>query len=65
MQRHCDTWHLKVNTSKTKIVIFSKGKSWNKPDFMLNNDHLELVDDFDYLGIKCNCNGKFTKISRG
>ena len=47
-------WHLKINASKTKIVIFSKGKLRNKPEFMLNNDHLEVVDDFDYLGVRYN-----------
>ena len=27
MQSYCDTWKLQVNTSKTKVVIFSKGKT--------------------------------------
>ena len=26
MQLFCDTWKLQVNTSKAKIVFFSKGK---------------------------------------
>ena len=65
MQRYCDTWHLKVNTFKAKLVIFSKGNFRNKPNFMLTNDRLEVVDDFDNLGVKYNFNGKFTKIRRG
>ena len=61
MQRYCDMWNLKINASKTKIVIFSKGKLRNKPDFVLINNHLEVVDDFDYLGVRYNFNGKFAK----
>ena len=34
-----------------KVNIFSKGKLQNKPDLMLNNGRLEVVDDFDYLGV--------------
>lgn len=26
-QRYCKNWHLKVNSDKTKIVIFNKGRS--------------------------------------
>ena len=28
---------------------------------MLNNDHLEVVDDFDYLGVRYSFNGKIAK----
>ena len=28
---------------------------------MLINNHLEVVDDFDYLGVRYNFNGKFAK----
>ena len=29
MFRNCNIWKLSVNTSKTKIVIISRGKTWN------------------------------------
>ena len=64
MQNYCDTWHLTINTSKTKIVIFSKGKLRNKPDFLLNNDRLDVVVDFEYLGVRYNFNEKFAKKTR-
>ena len=35
MQLYCDTWKLQVNTSKTKIVVFSKGKIRQKPVFFI------------------------------
>ena len=50
-----------LSASKTKIVIFSKGKLRNKPGFMLINDHLEVVDDYDYLRVRYNFIGKFAK----
>ena len=61
MQRYCDMWHLKINASKTKIVIFSKGKLRNKPEFMLNNDRIDVVDDFDYLGVRYTLTGSLLK----
>ena len=27
LQQYCDTWKLEINCSKTKISIFSRGKS--------------------------------------
>ena len=35
MQSYCDTLKLQVNTSKTKVVIFSKGKIRRIPVFLL------------------------------
>ena len=55
---------LQVNTSKTKVVIFSKGKNKQKPDFYYNGEPIEIVDDFSYLGIKFNHNGKFGKTKK-
>ena len=52
MLLYCNTWQLQVNTSKTKVVIFSKGKiRRQKPVFYYNGDTIEIVVDFSYLGI--------------
>ena len=61
VHEYCSTWKLTVNTSKTKIVIFSRGKVRNNPNFMFGSDNLEIVDDYTYLGISFNYNGKFKK----
>ena len=58
---YCDLWKLTVNTSKTKVVIFSRGKVRNIPTFIFGKDNLEIVDDYTYLGIIFNFNGKFKK----
>jgi hypothetical protein len=46
---------------KTKIVIFNKRKITEKPVFTLNNEILNVVDDFTYLGIIFMHNGSFSK----
>ncbi len=64
MQNYCNMWQLQVNTSKKKSGYFSRGKLRNKPLFYLNGSNLDVVDDFSYLGIKFNFNGKFAKTKK-
>ena len=52
-------WHLSVNTEEKKVVIFAKGKLRKKPTFKFDNKNLEIVDEYKYLGIIMNFNGKF------
>ena len=61
VEHYCNTWQLTVNTSKTKIVIFSKGKVRKVPSFTFSGDVIDIVDDFIYLGIRFNYNGSFKK----
>merc|ERR1712030_160364 len=58
---YCKMWKLQLNTSKTKIVIFSKGKVRKYPTFKYNNDTIGVVDDYVYLGVTINFNGKIEK----
>ena len=55
---HCETWKLVVNSSKTIIVIFSKGRIQNY-NFILNNEAIEFVKEFKYLGIVFSRSGSF------
>ena len=52
---------MEINASKTKIVIFKKRKITEKPVFTMNNEILNVVDDFTYLGIIFMHNGSFSK----
>jgi predicted glutamine amidotransferase len=61
MYLYCKTWDLEINASKTKIVIFNKRKITEKSVFTLNNEILNVVDDFTYLGIIFMHNGSFSK----
>ena len=58
-EQYCDLWKLTVNTSKTKVVIFSKRKCRNAQNFRLYGANIEVVDSYSYLGIIFNYNGSF------
>ena len=45
VHNYCELWKLSVNTSKTKIVNFSRGRVRKYPVFMFGNNPLEVVDD--------------------
>ena len=61
---YCTLWKLPNNTQKTKVMIFSRGKSRNIPKFNYNGLQLEVVTDYRYLGIDFNYNGKFNKCKK-
>lgn len=47
---YCRTWKLKVNQSKTKVVIFG-ARTTDRYRFVLDGENLEIADNFKYLGI--------------
>ena len=61
MQSYCNIWKLNINISKTKIVIFSRGKARKYSKFNFRNSSIDVIDNFTYLGIVSNYNGKFGK----
>ncbi len=58
VEAYCKLWDLKLNASKCKIVIFSRGKVRKYPNFKLGSQNLEVVSNFLYLGLKLNFNNK-------
>ena len=50
-ESYCDEWKLTVNISKTKIMIFSRGRQSKRFHFFFNSTELEIVTDYKYLGI--------------
>lgn len=58
-QRYCKSWHLKVNSDKTKIVIFNKDRCHVDYSFKYGDISLEVVDNFKYLGVHFCKNGSF------
>ena len=58
---YCVNYNLTVNTSKTKIIIFSRGKVRKFPTFKYGNDSIEVVSEYVYLGVKMIYNNKFSK----
>ena len=61
LAEYCDVAGLKVNVDKTKIVIFSRGRTRNIPVFFLNNINFEVLPDYVYLGVLFNFNNKYQK----
>ena len=58
MEDYCHNWGLKINTSKTKVTIFFRGKVKNLPNFVLNGKKLDIVYSYKYLGVHFNYYGK-------
>ena len=50
---------MKVNVDKTKILIFSKGRMPVNFQFKSNGNDIEIVKDFNYLGIYFSRSGSF------
>ena len=60
LHRYCNIWKLKVNTGKTKIMMFESGRHTSH-DFIFYNAVLEVVSSFKYLGIWLFKNGHFNR----
>ena len=60
MEKYCEKWKLKVNVSKTKIIIFGSRKHLDRV-YLYNKKQIEIVDYFKYLGVPFTPNGKFTE----
>jgi hypothetical protein len=56
----CNRWRLQVNTNKTKILIFHKGRLAQNLEFKLGDSVLEIVNRFTYLGLVFTCSGSFS-----
>ena len=50
---YCKTWNLKVNTNKTKVMIFERGRK----DFYFDGKKFDLVESFKYLRLTLYKNG--------
>ena len=59
--QYYNTWRLKANTDKTKVIGFARGRQSTHLKFILNGSELEIVNEFNYLGILFNRTGHFNK----
>ena len=64
LDKYCKEWGLNVNVNKTKVVVFSRGKIRNIPDFNLNGNNVEVVFSYTYLGVLFNYNNKFNEAQK-
>ena len=57
---YCSKWGLEVNISKTKIIVFRKrGRVKGNEKWYYNHNEIEVVDNFNYLGVVLNYTGSF------
>ena len=63
IETYCGTWGLKINTTKTKAMVFEKGRH-TSCEFYLDNVKLELVTSFKYLGIHFFKNGNWFRTQK-
>jgi hypothetical protein len=47
---YSENWTIKVNTNKSKVMAFSKGRLPINLNFKMNNMELEIVSEFIYMG---------------
>ena len=53
-------WGLKINVNKTKICIFEKRKQRHNYEWQIDNEKLDIVDNFCYLGIRFHYTGNMS-----
>jgi hypothetical protein len=61
LHTHNNEWELTLSVDKTKIMIFRNGgKIKDNERFFYIGRALQTVDNFNYLGMLFNCNGRFS-----
>ena len=58
---YCLKNKLKINISKTKVIVFSRGKIRKLPKLKLNNEVVDVAWEYSYLGILFNYNNTFNR----
>lgn len=63
IEHYCNMWNLKLNVSKTKVMIFENGRHTSY-DFFLYNTRIEIVESFKYLGVYLFKNGNWNRTQK-
>ena len=58
-EEYCNQWKLKINISKTKIIVFSKRKYRGILNFKIYGNNIDVQDSYCYLGVHFNYNCSF------
>ena len=63
LYEYCKKWRLKVNTNKTKVIIFRKsGILPRNLNFHFDGNDIEIVKSFNYLGVVFTQGGSFKEL---
>ena len=63
LSKYCQDWLLKINPTRTKVIVFqkkSRKSTTDKYDFTVSNEHIEIVNSYTYLGVNFSANRNFT-----
>lgn len=60
LENYCADWCLDINIDKTKIIIFNKAGRLLKSTFTYQNETIESVKSYRYLGIYFSASGSFS-----
>jgi hypothetical protein len=55
---YCSIWHLNINISKTKAIVFGTRNDRNF-SFKINNTPIQIVKSYKYLGTQFSKSGNF------
>ena len=60
LSEFCSSWKLAVNFKKTEVVIFEKKmRKAQKYQFFIDQQSIDVVPEYTYLGMKITSNGSF------
>ena len=65
LESYCADWGLKVNPTKTKVVVFNKNftKNIKNLSFSIDQNPIEVTNSYRYLGVEITNTGSFSKAS--
>jgi hypothetical protein len=59
---YCDEWSLKINVTKTKIVVFKKGRKLGRDEkWNLGGEEIKIIKEVKYLGVVMDSRGTWDK----
>ena len=61
----CNQWKLEFNVQKTKTAAFKNGgKLRNTENSLYNDYHIDVISEFNYLGLLMSSKGKCLKLRK-
>ena len=57
--RYCNRWKMKLNTDKSQIIVFKKGRKSSKEKWSYGDMELKVTSNIDYLGLRFSSTGSF------
>ena len=57
--KYCNRWKLKLNTDKSHVIVFKRGRKSNKEKWVYRTMELKVTSNIDYLGLRLSSTGSF------